>query len=172
MAHHTPPSGLAREGPHCARLRSHHVSPFCLALAVSKAGFFFDLKSGHNTAAVSWTFKVPAAVAVALSVSLFLSLSFSLSLNFLKRLLDEWLYPRIVGNCLAQPALAFAAVCEASVYTKSRSASNLFLRSFLLRGYHVFHEMMRTYLSSSHPPTKAYLPPQQADAHIAPHCLE
>lgn len=78
MAHHTPPSGLAREGPHCARLRSHHVSPFCLALAVSKAGFFFDLKSGHNTAAVSWTFKVPAAVAVALSVSLLISLLLSI----------------------------------------------------------------------------------------------
>lgn len=171
VAHHTPPSGLAREGPHCARLRSHHVSPFCLALAVSKAGFFFDLKSGHNTAAVSWTFKVQTAVAaVALSVSL--PLDISLTLNPLKRFLDEWLYPRIVGNCLAQPALAFAAVCEASVYTKSRSVSDLFLSSFLPRRYHVFHEMMRTYLSSSHPPTKAYLPPQQADAHIAPHCLE
>lgn len=79
VAHHTPPSGLAREGPHCARLRSHHVSPFCLALAVSKAGSFFDLKSGHNTATVSWTSKVPAAVAVALSVSLFLSLFLSFS---------------------------------------------------------------------------------------------
>lgn len=79
--HITPPSGLAREGPRCAHLRSHHVSPFCLALAVSKAGFFFDLKSGHNTAAVSWTFKVPTAVAVALSVSLSLLISLLLSIS-------------------------------------------------------------------------------------------
>lgn len=39
VAHHTPPSGLAREGPHCARLRSHHVSPFCLAWLSQRQDF-------------------------------------------------------------------------------------------------------------------------------------